>query len=63
MKYNLEEFLGLTLILESKKILISDISDDIMCMMLVESDYQILVTEICNGGRISYILSNCSKHQ
>ncbi len=45
-------------ILGSKKIPLSDISADIVYIyiMATESGYQILVTKVCNEGRISYIL-------
>ncbi len=42
-------------ILGSKKIKTSDILLDIIYIISTESGYQILVTEICNGGRISDI--------
>ncbi len=45
-------------ILGSKKIPLSNISADIVYIyiMVAKSGYQILVTKVCNEGRISYIL-------
>ncbi len=48
----------LTPILGSKKITISDISADVIWIISAECGYQILVTKIGNGGRISNILTN-----
>ncbi len=47
-------------VLRCKKIMVSVILTHIIytCMMLAECDYQIMVTGICNGCRISYISTN-----
>ncbi len=42
-------------ILGKKKIQIADILAD---MISAKCGYQILVTKICDGGRISYIITN-----
>ncbi len=53
-------FLGLILIpiLGSKKISISDKSADYVYIIFAECGYQIFLTKICNGGRMSHILIN-----
>ncbi len=50
-------------ILGSKKMYLFDISTDIIYIVSAECGYLILVTKICNEGRIFYILTLYSKHQ
>ncbi len=52
------QFLGLMPIMESKKITISDISADIMYIKYWQNVFVKYLTDISNGGRISYILTN-----
>ncbi len=53
-------FLAEQQITENTKIQIYDISADILyiCIILPECGYQMLVTKMCNGGWISYILKS-----
>ncbi len=44
--------------IREKKILIFDMLASIVYIISVECGYQIHMTKICNGGRISYILTN-----
>ncbi len=46
------------LISGSKKIPISDKSDEIIKIQSLDCCHQVLVTEICNGGRIPHIITN-----